>query len=130
MLHTTVLRPWIRLSFDTVRLSLEVQSSVLGLFQQGRSLMSPLPSRPEAPSRLGSALAGTPYAPEVLQAVSDEIGTTAFDNEAVKPEVGRASKASRSATRRPPQHAKGAAKKAPTRKHATEKAAARRKKTA
>src|SRR3712207_87612 len=73
MLQTEVLRPWIRLSFETFRFGLQVQSSVMSLFNNGRALMPAVAHPPEAPTPLASALAGTPYASEVVQAVTDEI---------------------------------------------------------
>jgi hypothetical protein len=86
MLQTEVLRPWIRMSFDTFRIGLQVQSSVMSLFDHGRALVTPLSHAPAAPTPLASALAGTPYAPEVIQAVTDEI---ALELHAMKPTAAR-----------------------------------------
>ena len=111
MLQTEVLRPWIQLSFDTLRLGLQVQSSVMSVFNNGRALITPVAHAPEAPTPLASALAGTPYASEVVQAVTDEI-TSAAGTVPVKP------RASSQRARRggAPKAAKGAAKKLSTRK--------------
>ena len=45
-----VLRPLMRLSFETFRLGLQVQSSMIGLFNNGRALMTPVADAAEAPS--------------------------------------------------------------------------------
>jgi hypothetical protein len=86
MLQTEVLRPWIRMSFDTFRIGLQVQSSVMSLFNHGRALVTTFAHAPAAPTPLASALAGTPYAPEVVQAVTDEI---ALELRATKPRAAR-----------------------------------------
>ena len=78
MLQTEVLAPWVRLSVDTFRLGLQVQSSVMSLFNNGQALMRPVTHAPEAPTPLASALAGTPYAPDVVQAVTDESSSEAL----------------------------------------------------
>ena len=88
MLQTEVLRPWLRLSVDTFRLGLQVQSSVMSLFNNGQALMRPVADAPEAPTPLASALAGTPYAPDVAQAVTDEISS---ESRASKPRAVRLS---------------------------------------
>jgi hypothetical protein len=87
MLQTEVLRPWLRLSFETFRLGLEVQRSVIGLLNHSKALTKPMVRAPEVPTALESALAGTPYAAEVVRAVADEI---ASGSQAVKPHVARA----------------------------------------
>jgi hypothetical protein len=113
MLQTEVLRPWIRLSFDTFRLGLQVQSSMMSLLNSGRALM--MPAAQEAPMPVTSALAGTPYAPEVVQAVKDEIAS----EEKAAPAASRVN--SRQSSRQASQGgahkaAKPTAKKPPVRK--------------
>ncbi len=109
MLQTEVLRPWIRMSFDTFRLGLQVQSSMMSLFKSGQMLMTPAQAQ-EVPSAFASALAGTPYAPEVVQAVADEI---ASESAAAKP---RAARAKSRAAQRAKKGAQPAAKKPSARK--------------
>ena len=115
MLQTEVLRPWLRLSFDTFRLGLEVQSRVMGLFNHGKALMTPVAHAQEVPTPLASALAGTPYAPEVVRAVADEL---ASESQAVKPRVARGkSRPAQRATKGPARQAsKRAGKKVSARK--------------
>ena len=121
MLQTEVLAPWLRLSVDTFRLGLQVQSSVMSLFNNGQARMTPVAHAPEAPTPLASALAGTPYAPEVVQAVTDEVSleTRAAKTKAVsvksrppsqRAAQGRAHKAAKRSTKKP------SARKAPARR--------------
>jgi hypothetical protein len=118
MLQTEVLRPWLRLSFETFRLGLEVQRSVIGLLNHSRPLTKPIVRAPEVPTPFESALAGTPYAAEVVRAVADEI---ASGSEAVKPQVARAK--SQRATKgtahqsRKPAAKTGSARKLPRRRN-------------
>jgi hypothetical protein len=114
MLQVEVLRPWIRLSFDTFRLGLQVQSSMMSLLNSGRALM--MPAAQEAPTPIASALAGTPYAPEVVQAVKEEI---ASEEKAAEPAASRVNsrQSSRQASRGGAHKAaKPTAKKPPVRK--------------
>ena len=112
MLQNEVLRPWIRLSFETLRLGLQFQSSVMRLFNNGQVLMTPVAHAAEAPTPVASALAGTPYSPEVLQAVTDEIASepvAATPRAAQRARGGGAHKAAKPATKR-------SARKAPARR--------------
>lgn len=122
MLQTEVLRPWMRLSFETFRLGLQVQSSMIGLFKNGRALMTPSAAAPEAPSPLASALGGTPYAREVVQAVTDEI---ASESRAAKPRAARVK--SGSSSRRATQGGANKVAKRAAKKPSARKGPARRK---
>jgi len=113
MLQNEVLRPWIRLSFETLRLGLQFQSSVMRLFNNGQVLMTPVAHAAEAPTPVASALAGTPYSPEVLQAVTDEIASepvAATPRAAQRARGGGAHKAAK------PAATKRSARKAPARR--------------
>ena len=111
MLQTEVLAPWLRLSVDTFRLGLQVQSSVMSLFNNGQALMRPVPTP------LASALAGTPYAPDVAQAVTDEISS---ESRASKPRAVRLK--SRSPSQRSTQGGAYKAAKRSTKKSSVRKA--------
>ena len=113
MLQNEVLRPWIRLSFETLRLGLQFQSSVMRLFNNGRVLMTPVAHAPEAPTPLASALAGTPYSPEVLQAVTDEI---ASEPVAAKPRAAQRARGGGAHKAAKPAATKRSARKAPARR--------------
>ena len=116
MLQTSLLRPWMQLSFDALRMGFEVQSQMISFFKGGRSLMQgPAPTL-VAPSPVEAALAGTPYAASVLRVVADEIGA---DFRRYPEPAPRA--------KRP---AKGSAKKAAKPAKKSAKAPARRRKTA
>jgi len=112
MLQNEVLRPWIRLSFETLRLGLQFQSSVMRLFNNGQVLMTPVAHAPEAPTPVASALAGTPYSPEVLQAVTDEI---ASEPVAATPRAAQRAKVAEP-TNPKPAATKRSARKAPARR--------------
>jgi hypothetical protein len=116
MMQTEVLTPWLRLSVDTFRLGLQVQSNFMSLLNNGRVLIPPADHAPEPPTPLASALAGTPYAPEVVQAVTDEISS---ETRAARPKAVRVKSrppAQRAAQGRAHKAAKRSAKKPSGRK--------------